>query len=238
MAFSKQNSLLAALVSLAPLASVTVMALIPFVLAPLPWLGSTAFAVHVKKVKEPLTITLEVNGVRKQIASNHILTLVAGDITKIISAVYGDGTVPAKVNFVGFPNKNPKAPADDRGYTINTGKDLLVSWSKDKQGKEYRIDISRTDEVVATIPVRMIKPELLYVIAEINGKERVLRPGEVSAIKETDDFEIVRVVSNMADLDPSVRFNMESQTVEDRKVYSMNFFRHDRPFGHIQLEIQ
>lgn len=233
MAFSKQNSLLANLSYPAPFAS---LAIALSMLMVLPLVSSAAFAIQTTKA--PLTITLEVNGQRKQLASSHILTLVAGDIARIISVVAADGSEPAKVNFVGFPNKNPAAPADDRGYTINTGKDLLISWSKDKKGKEYRIDISSAEEVVATVPVRMIEPELLYVIAEVNGKERVLRPGEVSAIKETDDFEIVKVVSNMADLDPSVRFNMQSQMVEDRKVYSMNFFRHDRPFGHIQLEIQ
>lgn len=187
---------------------------------------------------QKVVVTLEVNGVRKTLTSGHALTVVAGDRVKILTAKLPDGSEPPKVNFVGFPNKNTAAPADDRGYAINTGKDLLKSWSVAKQGKTYRIDISSNSHKLATVPVRLIQPELLYVIAQINGQERVLRPGEVSAIKETDDFEIVKVVSNMADLqDPSVRFNMESRMVNDRKVYSMNFFRHDRPFGHIQLEI-
>lgn len=183
-------------------------------------------------------ITIEVNGKRKQLLPNHGLTLVVGDTAKIIEAKLADGGSPAKVNFVGFPNNSAAHPADDRGYTINTAKDLLKSWSVAKKGREYRIDVSSPDRRLARLPVRLIEPELLYVIAHVNGKERVLRPGEISAIKESDDFEIIKVVSNMADLDPSVRFNMESATVKDRKVYSMNFYRHDRPFGHIQLEIQ
>lgn len=183
-------------------------------------------------------VTIEVNGKRKQLTPGQSLTIVAGDIAKVIDAKLADGTAPPKVNFVGFPNKDPVHPADDRGYAINTGKDLLKSWSTYKKGREYRIDVSSSDQVLATLPVRLIEPELLYVIAHVNGKERVLRPGEVSQIKESDDFEIIKVVSNIADLDPSVRFNMESATVKDRKVYSMNFYRHDRRFGLIQLEIQ
>lgn len=183
-------------------------------------------------------VTVEVNGKRQQLLPGHALSLVAGDTAKIIDAQLADGSTPPKVNFVGFPNKSAERPADDRGYAINTGKDLLKSWSVNKKGREYRIDISSDSDLIAQLPVRLIEPELLYVIAHINGKERVLRPGEISAIKESDDFEIIKVVSNMADLDPSVRFNMESQVVKDRKVYSMNFYRHDRRFGHIQLEIQ
>lgn len=183
-------------------------------------------------------LMMEINNQTNVFSSKDKINIVKGDIVKIKSAVLEDGSFPDVVNLVGFPNGNKSNPAEDRGYIINTATDLLKGWSEDKLGTRYSIDISHNNKNINKFTLNLLDPILLYVIANINGKESVLRPGEVSFIKESDDFEVMKIVSNLSPSDKTIRFKMDLELVGGKNIYSMNFIRHDRVFGKIELEIK
>lgn len=180
-------------------------------------------------------ITLNINGVDKVISNFKNITFVKGDILKIKSAYLSKGKEVSHVNFVGFPNKDSVSPENDFNYEIHTDKDLLVGWSKNKEGRVYFLKFFDEKNLVSTVPVYFKEPELLYVLAKINDKQITLRPNEIRTVKKEDKIQILRIKSNLTEIDDSIRFNMKKEDSDN--YYSMNFFRNTKIFGKIKIKI-
>ncbi|MEK6599283.1 MAG: AAA family ATPase [Deltaproteobacteria bacterium] len=88
-----------------------------------------------------LTLTFEINGSRKETVFNgETLKVKRGDKIKIVSA--DAGGVPANdivVNLLGFTGDKNKNTGEDRGYLIDTNRDMWKKYSTDGKGSEYPI---------------------------------------------------------------------------------------------------
>ena len=63
-----------------------------------------------------------------------------------------------KVNFKGFVGNKKYNDGEDRGYKIDTAKDLWKNYSKDKKGNSYRIEISMEQKILANFVVDIDNP--------------------------------------------------------------------------------
>ena len=88
-----------------------------------------------------LTLTFEINGSRKETVFNgETLKVKRGDKIKIVSA--DAGGVPANdivVNLLGFTGDKNKNAGEDRGYLIDTNRDMWKKYSTNGKGSEYPI---------------------------------------------------------------------------------------------------
>ena len=88
-----------------------------------------------------LTLTFEINSNRKETVFNgETLKVKRGDKIKIVSA--DAGGVPANdivVNLLGFTGDKNKNTGEDRGYLIDTNRDMWKKYSTDGKGSEYPI---------------------------------------------------------------------------------------------------
>ena len=108
--------------------------------------------INTQKQAKLLTLTFEisphtkifgvgVNGSRKETVSNgEILKVKRGDKIRIISA--DAGVTPARdivVNLLGFTGNKNKNTGEDRGYLIDTNRDMWKKYSTNGKGSEYPI---------------------------------------------------------------------------------------------------
>ncbi|MEK7842461.1 MAG: hypothetical protein AAB197_07280, partial [Deltaproteobacteria bacterium] len=88
-----------------------------------------------------LTLTFEINGSSKETVFNgETLKVKRGDKIKIVSA--DAGGVPANdivVNLLGFTGDKNKNTGEDRGYFIDTNRDMWKKYSTNGKGSEYPI---------------------------------------------------------------------------------------------------
>lgn len=75
-------------------------------------------------------------------------------ITELITDPAGDEGL--KVNFRGFVGNPTINDAEDRGYTINTGTDLLERYSENSEGKLYTIEVIRDGRRVTDFAVDIV----------------------------------------------------------------------------------
>ena len=126
---------------------------------------------------------------------------VRGDEIKIIDispSLKSHGNI--SVNFYGY--EPPDKSAEDRGYVINTQKDLLPFYSLDKKGEKYEIRIERREggvfEIFEKVYVNVIEPKLEYIVLILNKDKKLwFYNGEVLNLSYNDYLKIVDVKANI-----------------------------------------
>ncbi|MFH1625122.1 MAG: M14/M99 family metallopeptidase [Pseudomonadota bacterium] len=150
---------------------------------------------------EVLYFILEINGTKRVFSNNERLKIVKGDKIKIVDLV----TRPSEfedvtVNFLGFVGDKSNNTGEDRGYTINTAKDLWQKYSVRGEGMEYRISVKDKNSEIARMHIELMEPEFNYLVVKHNGKERVCyNNGEVIRASYGDCIEIVDLRTNITD---------------------------------------
>ena len=144
---------------------------------------------------------LEINNNLKKVSPEEEIRVLKGDNIKIadISSSLKELT-NISVNFYGY--KAPDESAEDRGYLINTGKNLLPFYSMDKKGEKYEIRIERRSkgyrEVLRRIYIRLVEPELEYINILVNNEKKLwFLPGDVLYASYNDSLKIVDVKTNL-----------------------------------------
>ena len=96
-----------------------------------------------------LSLTFEINGRKETVSNGEILKVKRGDKIRIVSA--DAGVTPAKdivVNLLGFTGNKNKNTGEDRGYLINTNKDMWKKYSTNGKGSEYPIIVKYNGEKI------------------------------------------------------------------------------------------
>ncbi|MCH7782218.1 succinylglutamate desuccinylase/aspartoacylase family protein [candidate division KSB1 bacterium] len=144
--------------------------------------------------------TVSVNGFLQSVKTNGILSVMKGDVIRLV------GTSPsvdvfsgAKINFIGFWQKNMKDNSgDDQSIDINTSKDLDASFSSWQKGKEYEVRLENQEKTLATMRVRLIDPELIHLVLTFdNGNKGFLENGKTYSFTSERSFEISDIVTNI-----------------------------------------
>lgn len=115
-----------------------------------------------KSPPAPPTISLykvRVNGKDKTYHDNEYVRLVKGDTFEIVDVIVENGD-PSRlqVNFKGFVGNPENNTGEDRGYIINTGRDLWPRYSLEKKGKTYPIIIKHDRKTIGKLFVDIEDP--------------------------------------------------------------------------------
>lgn len=104
-----------------------------------------------------LSLTFEINKRKKETVSDgNILKVKKGDKIKILSVDAGDiSSKDITVNLLGFIGDKNKNIGEDRGYPIDTAKDLWAKYSIDGKGREYPIVIKRNGEKIGSVLLKI-----------------------------------------------------------------------------------
>lgn len=118
-----------------------------------------------ERVKEPTPdkidyFIIEAKGHRLLVANGETLSLVRGDVLKILDVLPRlPDSSGVKVNFKGFVGEPANNTGEDRGYAINTETDLIERFSLDRKGGSYEILAGRGEHVLARMVVNLAPPK-------------------------------------------------------------------------------
>ena len=185
-------------------------------------------------------LVIEVNGEERVVKPSGTLSVVWGDQVRIRAAYFDKEVKGVSVNFVGYPNRDPRQPANDIGFLVKTHDGLLPRYSVDGRGVRYALKVSLRGQVMGAAYLEIIKPDLEYIVLKVNGQDRALQRGEVLSVKSSDLFEVVNIKTNMGDLD-SVEYKImpfyESEKA-DRKYLEIQLYRYNAMFAKIPVYME
>jgi len=143
-------------------------------------------------------------GAKKFVVSeSDTLHIVKGDGITVVNAWMTNGTRSGfRINFVGFVGNKKFNDAEDRGYPINTARDLMQRFSVGEKGLLYLIDAEniRTNENIGTVYVALDGADVDYLIMErADGTKLALPPGSVLRCKKQDRIKVLSIISNITE---------------------------------------
>ena len=142
---------------------------------------------------------IETKGHRLLVANGETLQVVRGDKLKIAEILPSIGGLPpVKVNFKGFVPDWSNNTGEDRGYVVDTGKDLIERHSLNKKGNSYEIVASRDEETLGRMVVSLTPPKMEYLVLRINGQRHiVLRPEDEVSLSPDDRISFEEIHTNL-----------------------------------------
>ena len=163
-------------------------------------------------------LIVEENQKTRVVRDSEHMRVVRGDllrITEVITNLPYQGSV--KVNFKGFVGNKMNNTGEDRGYLIDTSKDLWRRYSKGGLGKQYPIVVTVNSEKIGEVWVDFIEPQLDYLVIKLNGGTKICyNPQEVIEACYNDRMEIVDVKTNVID-NNRVKIDFKGFSCEDSR---------------------
>jgi hypothetical protein len=144
---------------------------------------------------------VEAMGHRLLLANGETLHLVKGDKIKIVDVLPSPpDSSGIEVNFKGFVGDRKNNTGEDRGYVIDTGKDLIKRFSLHRKGKSFQVVASRNDHLYGRLYVELAPPKLDYVILKVNSHKHVLlKPKERVSLSPKDEICLEEIRTNLSD---------------------------------------
>jgi len=103
---------------------------------------------------------IEINRKQQLLKTGETLDVVRGDLINIVN-ILPESLAEQRnvcVNFKGFVGNWKNNTGEDRGYPIDTGRDLLARYALHGQRKLYRIVVSQGKEILGEMLVRITEP--------------------------------------------------------------------------------
>jgi hypothetical protein len=138
-------------------------------------------------------------------ATEDTLHVVRGDNITITEARASDPMdVDFRVNFYGFVGNPDYNDAEDRGYVIDTARDLMPRFSLNGDGRSYRIEVLKNSTVIGSVYVALVEPSVRYLIVRLpDGETRAVTTGQSIACPESGNVTLLDIISNI-DNDPPI----------------------------------
>lgn len=114
---------------------------------------------NVRTIKEIDYIAIELGGKKLLLEDGESLEVVEGEKMKIID-VFPSGMEGVTVNFKGFVGDKKNNTGEDRGYEIDTAKDLMKRYSVDRKGLSYPIVVMMDDAVLGQFIIKIVPPRV------------------------------------------------------------------------------
>ena len=142
---------------------------------------------------------IETKGRRLLLSSGESLHVVRGEKLKILDVLPSNHSLSRlTVNFKGFVGDPRNNTGEDRGYVIDTGKDLMKRYSLHKKGESYEIIASQGKHVRGRIVLRLTPPRLEYVILKINNHRHLfLRSEDAVSLYRSDEICVEEIQTNL-----------------------------------------
>ncbi len=186
-------------------------------------------------------LIIDVNGHARVVRSGNELVVIQGDKIIVKDAIGVGQNKIGSVNIVGYVPPGTSGPVDDRNFIVDTAKELDQAKAIDKQGEIFEVQARARGTLLGVVFLKVKHPELRYAVCRINGKDTILRPGELLRVKRSDSFKLKEVVSNLDELGDEVTFDMVPvggfKEIPNLEFYEIRFSRAGNVFARIPLEI-
>ena len=159
-------------------------------------------------------IVIEAKGYRLLLANGETLHLVRGEELKIIDVLPRTrSSSGVKVNFKGFVGEPSNNTGEDRGFTINTGMDLMERFSLDGKGEAYEIVVTQGETILGRAIVKLASPKVDFLVLRVNGHgHHILKPKSAFSVSREDTICIEEIRTNFSTSD-GIRLKINGQTV-------------------------
>lgn len=121
---------------------------------------------------------LEVDGQPVELEVGGRLDVATGSLVKMVD-LKSDGDLPEQVvmNLRGFvpKSKQDKNDGQDKGFTADTGRDLMSAFSLGQKGQIYPLNAEVSREVLASASIRLVQPRLASVTLEVDGQSHTIK---------------------------------------------------------------
>jgi hypothetical protein len=165
---------------------------------------------------------IEAKGYRLLLANGETLHLVRGEDLKIVDILpRAPSSSGVKVNFKGFVGDPTNNTGEDRGYTINTGSDLMERFSLDGKGEAYEIVVNQGETILGRGIVKLDSPKVEYLVLRVNGHgQHILKPKSAFSVSREDTICVEEIRTNFPSSD-GISLNINGKTLlpgEERTV--------------------
>ena len=146
-------------------------------------------------------LIIKSNQVTRVVKNGEHMKVVRGDLLKIndVITTFTDQRA-VKVNFKGFVGDKLNNTGEDRGYLIDTSKNLWKRYSKGGQGIQYPVVVTFNNKEIGKVWIDFMEPRLDYLVVKLNGGSKICyTPREVIETHYDDKIEIVDVKTNVTD---------------------------------------
>lgn len=140
---------------------------------------------------------IETKGHQMLLYNGETLEVVKGDKMKIID-VFPSPIPGIQVNFKGFVGDKKNNTGEDRGYEIDTARDLMKGYSINKDGIDYPIIVSRNNNEIGRIIIKLAPPKMHYLVLKVNDNRHILLRSEDSvSLSLKDNMRVEDVYTNL-----------------------------------------
>ncbi len=143
---------------------------------------------------------VEVNGRRRLVPQGGELSIIRGDSLCVLDYLAPNLPKGINVNVLGFVGNPSDNRGEDRGYTINTARDLLSNWSLDGNGSRYGVAVKLRNRELERMTFRLLAPRLECLVIRRNDEHPVvLQQGERWNVRSGDRLTILGTLSSAPD---------------------------------------
>ncbi|MBU0515643.1 MAG: hypothetical protein KJ621_12815 [Proteobacteria bacterium] len=154
---------------------------------------------------------VKVNGLKRLVEHGEHLSVVKGDRIQIVEVLTNiKDQSDLKVNFKGFVPPRADNQGEDRGYVIDTGRQLQRRFSLRRDRESYAVIATRAGKFVGRILVDLLPPRMDYLVVGLGRRRKMAYAnGETVRVHRGDVLKIVAVKTNFT-LRGNVRFFVRS----------------------------
>jgi hypothetical protein len=168
---------------------------------------------------------IEAKGYRLLLANGETLQLVRGEELKIIDVLpHLPSSSGVKVNFKGFVGQTSSNTGEDRGFTINTGTELMERFSLDGKGEAYEILVSQGDTTLGRAIVKLTSPKMDFLVLRVNSHgHHILKPKSALSVSREDTICVEEIWTNLSSID-GISLKINGHTVlpgEERSIKAL-----------------
>ena len=157
-------------------------------------------------------LLVKVNGDLKAATPDTPFKLVAGDILELVDIVAPAAPTRLKLNFLGYVGDWKNNTGEDRGYRIDTGKELLRRYSLSKKGETYLVKATRRGHVFYTFKILVSRPRLKEIVAYDNGEWQYFGDEEALRIFGGNEGLKVGIIQTIPFIPSGLRLKIQGKT--------------------------
>jgi hypothetical protein len=184
---------------------------------------------------DKLGFLLKINGRQHYFSDETRVDLVFGDKLEVVDVLLPrDIARSVKVNVKGFMSDPSNNTGEDRGYIIDTAKDLLPRHSVAKQGNHYLV-LVKADKIIGRLHLLLVHPQFHYLTVCIDGKKKLwYQPGETIRLHRPQTLQIMDIQADLPSKEPlSIHCSQPSFNLgndwREKTIYSTDLFADNSP---------
>jgi len=183
---------------------------------------------------------IETRGNKLLVANGGTLHLVKGEKLKIIDVLpILPRSSGIKVNFKGFVGDRRYNTGEDRGYVIDTGKDLIKRYSLKRKGESYRILVTWQNKIIGRMRLKLSEPRLDFMVLKVNGRYKLfVGPEDRIPLSLKDKVCLEEIRTNLPGGNDGIHLSLNGRKWRLGEVKALRDLFHNLRFDHNLVEVK